>query len=61
MANYHPTSVRLIPRLRQLLRQEAKREGRSVQKQIVQIIRAHYEAQGVTIDKPTKGETDGKE
>jgi len=56
LANHYPTSVRLIPRLRQLLRSEAKREGRSVQKQIVHIIRAFFEAKGIEIDKPTKGQ-----
>ena len=49
MANYHPTSVRLIPRLRQELRREARNERRSVAGQIAHILIEYYQRKGIDV------------
>ena len=53
-----PTSVRLPMRLRKLLRQEARKQGRSFVRHIEWILTRHLEAQGIEVElKPKKKET----
>lgn len=50
MSLIYPTSVRLPAKLRQLLRKEAKREGRSFVKHLEYILTRWFTDRGIDVD-----------